>query len=154
MVAFRGTTTSHFATRSCRTCTTVENPSVTRSDSAKPDQCRRFDSYACRHKCALLRHQPKRSSIVESIIRYRPQARLAETLLKLVESHGSETPDGWEISIPLDSAGLAGMVGASTATVRRLLHDLQADGVIGTRKQHYLVHKPEELQRRTPRREA
>ena len=91
---------------------------------------------------------------VESIIRYRPQARLAETLLKLVESHGSETPDGWEISIPLDSAGLAGMVGASTATVRRLLHDLQADGVIGTRKQHYLVHKPEELQRRTPRREA
>jgi CRP-like cAMP-binding protein len=80
----------------------------------------------------------------------KPQARLAKTFLKLVEIYGSRTPEGWEISIPLTLAGLAEMVGANTATVRRLLHDLQASGIVSTTKEHYIIHKLGELQKRAP----
>ena len=87
----------------------------------------------------------KLDSQLESIISVKPQARLARTLLQLASTHGSETQQGWDISIPLTVAGLAGMVGVSTATVRRLLRDLQDAGIVSINNQRFVVHKPEEL---------
>ena len=91
------------------------------------------------------------NSQLENIISFKPQARLAQTLLNLVKTHGSETPQGWEISIPLTLAGLAGMVGANQAAIRRLLRDFQAAGIVSIKNQRYVIHKPRELRKRAPR---
>jgi CRP-like cAMP-binding protein len=91
------------------------------------------------------------NSQLQNIIFFKPQARLAETLMKLVNAHGSETPEGWELSIPLTLAGLAGMVGTSIATIKRLLCDFQTAGILSTRKRHYVIHKPEELRKKAAR---
>ena len=87
-------------------------------------------------------------SQLENIISVEPHVRLAQTLLKLMKNHGSETPQGWEISIPLTLSGLAGMVGADTATIKRLLREFQNNGIINTKAQQYIIHKPEELQKK------
>ncbi|MDY7019721.1 MAG: cyclic nucleotide-binding domain-containing protein [Chloroflexota bacterium] len=92
------------------------------------------------------------NSQLENIIIFEPKARLAETLMKLVDIHGSETWEGWEITVPLTLAGLAGMVGASAATIGLLLRDFQAAGIVTVKKQHYIIHKPEELRKRAPSR--
>jgi CRP-like cAMP-binding protein/KaiC/GvpD/RAD55 family RecA-like ATPase len=90
------------------------------------------------------------NSRLESVILFKPQARLAQTLLKLVTAHGRETPEGWEISIPLTQTALAEMVGATTATIKRLLRDFQDAGILSIENQRYLIHKPEELRKRAP----
>ncbi len=91
------------------------------------------------------------NSQLERVVLLKPRARVAETLLGLMNTHGEETPEGWEISIPLTLAGLAEMIGANTATVRRLLRDLQTSGIVSTRKQRYVIHQPEELRKRASR---
>jgi len=91
------------------------------------------------------------NSQLESIILLNPPARLAKTLLKLAETHGSETHEGLEISVPMALGELAGMAGVTTRTVRRLLHDLEVAGVISTKNRRYIVHRPEELRRRALR---
>lgn len=88
------------------------------------------------------------NSQLEDIILLKPQARLAQTLLKLVNSHGAETPGGWKISIPLTHSELAQMVRVTPSTVRRLLRDFREAGIVSIEDRHYLVHKPEELHRR------
>jgi CRP-like cAMP-binding protein/KaiC/GvpD/RAD55 family RecA-like ATPase len=91
------------------------------------------------------------NSRLESVILFKPQARLAQTLLKLASTHGSETPEGWEVPIPLTQTGLAEMIGATTATIRRLLRDFQDAGILSIENQRYLIHEPEELRKRAPR---
>jgi CRP-like cAMP-binding protein/KaiC/GvpD/RAD55 family RecA-like ATPase len=88
------------------------------------------------------------NSQLESVILFRPQARLAQTLLKLVSTYGSEIPGGWKISIPLTQSELAEMVRVTTGTIRRLLRDLRAAGIMSIENHRYLIHKPEELRRR------
>jgi CRP-like cAMP-binding protein/KaiC/GvpD/RAD55 family RecA-like ATPase len=87
-------------------------------------------------------------SQLENIIRVKPPARLAQTLLKLMKNHGSETPQGWELSIPLTLSGLAGLVGVDTSTLRRLLREFQDGGIITIKAQQYIIHKPGELQKK------
>jgi len=84
---------------------------------------------------------------LKSVILFKPQARLAQTLLKLVSTHGSEIPEGWQISIPLTQPELAEMARVSTGTIRRLLRDFREAGIVSIEDQHYLIHKPEELRR-------
>jgi CRP-like cAMP-binding protein/KaiC/GvpD/RAD55 family RecA-like ATPase len=91
------------------------------------------------------------NSQLQSVILFKPQARLAQTLLELVSTHGSEIPGGWEVSIPLTHSELAEMVGATTATIRRLLRDFREAGIVSIENQRYLIHKPEELRKRAPR---
>jgi CRP/FNR family transcriptional regulator/CRP/FNR family cyclic AMP-dependent transcriptional regulator len=86
-------------------------------------------------------------SQLESVILFKPQARLAQTLLKLVSTHGSEIPGGWQISIPLTQPELAEMVRVTTGTIRRLLRDFREAGIVSIENQRYLIHKPEELRR-------
>jgi CRP-like cAMP-binding protein/KaiC/GvpD/RAD55 family RecA-like ATPase len=88
------------------------------------------------------------NSQLESVILFRPQARLAQTLLKLVGTHGSEIPGGWKISVPLTQSELAEMVRASTGTIRRLLRDFREAGIVSIENHRYVIHKPEELRRR------
>ena len=85
------------------------------------------------------------NSQLKSVILFKPQARLAQALLKLVSAHGSESPEGWQISIPLTQPELAEMVRVSTGTIRRLLRDFRKAGVVSVEGQRYLIHKPEEL---------
>jgi CRP-like cAMP-binding protein/KaiC/GvpD/RAD55 family RecA-like ATPase len=87
------------------------------------------------------------NSQLESVILFKPQARLAQTLLKLISAHGSEIPGGWQISIPLTQSELAEMVGVTTGTIRRLLRDLQEAGIVSIENQRYVIPKPEELRR-------
>ena len=87
------------------------------------------------------------NSQLESVILFKPQARLAQTLLKLVSTHGSEIPAGWQISIPLTQPELAEMVRVTTGTIRRLLRDFREAGIVSIENQRYLIHKPEELRR-------
>jgi len=87
-------------------------------------------------------------SQLQSVILFKPQARLAQALLELVSIHGSEIPGGWQISIPLTHSELAEMVRATTGTIRRLLRDFRDAGIVSVEKQHYVIHKPEELRKR------
>jgi len=87
------------------------------------------------------------NSQLESVILFKPQARLAQTLLKLVSTHGSEIPGGWQISIPLTQPELAEMVRVTTGTIRRLLRDFREADIVSMENQRYLIHKPEELRR-------
>jgi CRP-like cAMP-binding protein/KaiC/GvpD/RAD55 family RecA-like ATPase len=87
------------------------------------------------------------NSQLESVILFKPQARLAQTLLKLLSSHGSEIPGGLKISIPLTQSELAEMVRVTTGTIRRLLRDFREAGIVSIENQRYLIHKPEELRR-------
>ena len=88
------------------------------------------------------------NSQLENIIFSDPPARLAETLLKLVETYSRETPEGWEISFPVTLAELARMAGVPTRTVRRLLRDFQAAGVMSTKNRRFIIHRSEKLRRR------
>jgi len=87
------------------------------------------------------------NSQLESVILFKPQARLAQTLLKLGSTHGSEIPGGWQISIPLTQSELAEMVRVTTGTIRRLLRDFQEASIVSIENQRYIIHKPEELRR-------
>jgi len=88
------------------------------------------------------------NSQLENIIFSDPPARLAETLLKLVETYSRETPEGWEISFPVTLAELSRMAGVPTRTVRRLLRDFQAAGVMSTKNRRFIIHRPGKLRRR------
>ena len=85
------------------------------------------------------------NSQFESIIFFDPPTRLAQTLVKLVDTCSNETPEGWEISSPVTRAELARMTGVTTTVVRRLLRDFQAAGVLSAKNQRYIIRKPEEL---------
>jgi CRP-like cAMP-binding protein/KaiC/GvpD/RAD55 family RecA-like ATPase len=88
------------------------------------------------------------NSQLRSVILFKPQARLAQTLLELVSTHGSEIPGGWKISIPLTHSELAEIVRVTTGTIRRLLRDFREAGIINIENERYVIYKPEELRRR------
>jgi CRP-like cAMP-binding protein len=88
------------------------------------------------------------NSHIVNIICVKPHVRLAQILLKLKETHSSETPQGWKITIPLTLSGLAGMVGVSTATLKRLLRNFQSAGIISTEANHFVIHKSKELRKK------
>jgi len=87
-------------------------------------------------------------SQLQSVILFKPQARLAQALLELVSTHGSETPVGWQISIPVTYSELAEMVIVTPGIIRRLLRDFREAGILNIENQRYLIHKPEELRKR------
>jgi CRP-like cAMP-binding protein/KaiC/GvpD/RAD55 family RecA-like ATPase len=86
-------------------------------------------------------------SQLQSVILFTPQARLAQALLELASTCGSEIPKGWEVSIPITSSELAEMVRVTTGTIRRLLRDFRDAGILSMENQRYVIHKPEELRK-------
>ena len=87
-------------------------------------------------------------SQLQSVILFKPQARLAQALLELVSTHGSEIRGGWQISIPLTNSELAEMIRVTAGTIRRLLRDFRDAGIVSVENQRYIIHKPEELRKR------
>jgi CRP-like cAMP-binding protein/KaiC/GvpD/RAD55 family RecA-like ATPase len=87
-------------------------------------------------------------SQLQSVILFKPQARLAQALLELLSTHGSQISEGWQISIPLTNSELAEMVRVTTGTIGRLLRDFRGAGILSVENKRYVVHKPEELRKR------
>lgn len=71
--------------------------------------------------------------------------RLAKRLLGLADSHGRRVDDAIEIELPLTQEELAGMVGATRASVNKLLGIYEDRGAIARRGRHIVVLKPELL---------
>lgn len=69
-------------------------------------------------------------------------ARLAKRLLALADSHGRPVGDAIEIELPLTQEELAGMVGATRASVNKLLGIYEDRGAIARRGRHISVLKP------------
>ncbi|UCB44115.1 MAG: protein kinase [Dehalococcoidales bacterium] len=89
---------------------------------------------------------------LESVIFHNPPARLAGTLLELMRAHGTETPDGWAISVSLSISELAGMAGIAVADVRKLLRSFRKSDILSGKNRRYVIHKPEVLQEVASRR--
>lgn len=73
--------------------------------------------------------------------------RFAVLLLDLTRTHGSRTPEGIELSIPLSKQELAGAVGASREMVQRLLKELRDKGAVATGRRTMLIMRPDILRR-------
>ncbi|WP_410586463.1 Crp/Fnr family transcriptional regulator [Amycolatopsis sp. lyj-23] len=63
---------------------------------------------------------------------YDVPVRVARVLAKLVRSHGTRTPRGWEIGFPLSQPELAALIGAAEPTVHKSLSELRRRSVLAT----------------------
>ena len=68
--------------------------------------------------------------------------RLAKRLLGLADSHGRRVGDAIEIELPLTQEELAGMVGATRASVNKLLGIYEDRGAIARHGRHISILKP------------
>jgi CRP/FNR family transcriptional regulator, cyclic AMP receptor protein len=68
--------------------------------------------------------------------------RLAKRLLSLAESHGRRVGEAVEIAMPLTQEELAAMVGATRASVNKLLGIYEDGGAIARRGRYIAVLKP------------
>jgi CRP/FNR family transcriptional regulator, cyclic AMP receptor protein len=75
--------------------------------------------------------------------------RLADLLHELVQHYGKPTADGVLITLPVSQQELAGLIGASRETVARVLRELRDEGILTTGRQKIVVHRPDELRRRS-----
>ncbi|MBI3965331.1 MAG: Crp/Fnr family transcriptional regulator [Chloroflexi bacterium] len=75
-------------------------------------------------------------------------ARLAKRILELVESHGIQTPAGWQIDARFTHADLAAMVGSTRVSITKALKQYSDAGYITIDDRHIVVRKMEALRRR------
>jgi CRP-like cAMP-binding protein len=68
--------------------------------------------------------------LIEALAFQDVQGRLAYRLLFLAEHHGSQTPEGIEIAVPLTQGELATMVGATRESVNKALTVLRTSDLI------------------------
>jgi CRP/FNR family transcriptional regulator, cyclic AMP receptor protein len=76
------------------------------------------------------------------------QGRLAKKLLELAEAHGREADDAIEIEVALTQDDLAGMIGATRASVNRALGFYEERGAITRRGRRIVILEPGLLRRR------
>jgi CRP-like cAMP-binding protein len=74
--------------------------------------------------------------------------RLARRLSELVRERGRPTELGVEVDFPLTQSELAGMLGATRATVNQLLGLYQDTGLLRLGRRAFTVLRPADLQRR------
>lgn len=74
--------------------------------------------------------------------------RLARRLVELAEERGRLSAQGIEVAFPLTQAELAGMLGATRATVNQLLGLYQDAGLLRLGRGAFTVLRPADLQRR------
>lgn len=74
--------------------------------------------------------------------------RLAKKLLELADAHGLQTDDGIEIQVSLTQEELAGMIGATRASVNKLLGFYEDHGAIERRGRQLVIRKRDVLERR------
>lgn len=70
---------------------------------------------------------------------YPPRARLARVLADLAYRSGTETAEGIRIPVDLSQEDLASWIGASRATVARMLNQLRQEGIVLTGYRHTVI---------------
>ncbi len=74
--------------------------------------------------------------------------RLARRLHELATTRGRHGADGVQVSFPLSQSELAGMLGATRASVNAILGSYQDAGLLRLGKGSFTVARPDELRRR------
>ena len=77
------------------------------------------------------------------------QGRLAKKLLELADAHGHDINGAVEIELPLTQEDLAAMIGATRASVNKLLGFWEERGAIQRRSRHIAILNQELLRRRS-----
>ena len=75
------------------------------------------------------------------------QGRVAKKLLDLAAVHGRRVGQSTEIDLPIRQADLAGMVGASRASVSKILSWAERRGILRPGRRHITVLDPDRLRR-------
>jgi len=87
-------------------------------------------------------------SFIEDAIFLDVPGRLAKKLLELAEAYGRPSAEGTVIGLRLTQQELATMVGATRESVNKHLRAYRARGILDLDRQHIVIRKPHELQRR------
>ena len=88
----------------------------------------------------------RRASQIEDLALRNVSSRVANTLLKLGENHGTMGRNGITINLRLTHQDIANMVAASRETVTTVLVDMREDGIIDIQRKHVRIADPEHLQ--------
>jgi CRP/FNR family cyclic AMP-dependent transcriptional regulator len=76
------------------------------------------------------------------------EGRLVKKLLELAATHGRPSDGAVEIELPMTQEDLAAMIGATRASVNKLLGWYEERGAIQRRGRRIAIHDPERLRRR------
>ena len=104
-----------------------------------PDICLRLIAVLCER----LRRTTEQ---VEDVLFLDLQARLAKTLLHLVDAHGQPVANGVALGTKLSQRDLANMIGASRESVNRQLSLWEEDGLISRDRGAITILDPEGMQ--------
>jgi CRP/FNR family transcriptional regulator, cyclic AMP receptor protein len=77
-----------------------------------------------------------------------PGARLARTLSELAAQHGTPSPEGVVIPLPLTQADLGALAVVAQSTVERILRDFREEGIVQSQYRRTVVLDMAALQRR------
>jgi CRP/FNR family transcriptional regulator len=84
---------------------------------------------------------------ITSLVTSKVEVRIASVLVKLAEHHGSPTPKGIRINIPLTRKDIADAVGATVETTIRTLSRFQKQKILTTESKHILISDLPRLQK-------
>lgn len=87
------------------------------------------------------------SELLEDALLLSVQARLAKKLLVIAEAHGSDTPEGRRVDLPLSQGDLANLVGTIRESVNRQIRAWQREGVISVRDGRIVIRRRGPLER-------
>jgi CRP/FNR family transcriptional regulator, cyclic AMP receptor protein len=73
--------------------------------------------------------------------------RVAALLVRLADSHGSQSDDGIVIGMPLTQQDIANNIGGSRRAVARALATFRDRGMLATRRRSFVLHAPDVLRR-------
>ncbi|MGD8238819.1 MAG: Crp/Fnr family transcriptional regulator [Armatimonadota bacterium] len=90
----------------------------------------------------------RRAGQIEDLALRNVPARIANTLLKLGEEHGTMGRDGITIDLRLTHQDIANMVAASRETVTTVLTDMRHEGIIDIERKRVRIAYPEGLEAR------
>lgn len=76
------------------------------------------------------------------------EGRLVKKLLELADAHGRDVDGGIEIELPMTQEDLAAMIGATRASVNKLLGMYEDRGAIQRRGRRIAIFDPDRLRRR------
>lgn len=124
----------------------VETVSVARADFVR--FLRSNEATAERLIVNLARMIRRADSTMADLVFLDMEGRLLKRLLELADEYGQEVDGGIEIELPVTQEDLARMVGATRASVNRVLGHWEERGAIERRGRRIVIHDAERLRRR------
>ncbi|MCI0329662.1 MAG: Crp/Fnr family transcriptional regulator [candidate division Zixibacteria bacterium] len=76
---------------------------------------------------------------ITGLVTSKVETRIASVLVKLAEHHGSQTPKGVRINIPLTRKDIGDAVGATVETTIRTLSRFQKQKILATESKHIFI---------------